>query len=212
MNPWKSRKSYSVTLTKGYYLGKFEVTHKQAVEVLPEYSDFLTLGDRAVGNVSWDLANQFCEKLTIIETKNGRLPQGWSLLSQLRLKWEYACRAGTNTNYWWGDFKKRRLQFPHIDSPKNETGANRYAPQIGLFPQTPGVFTICTEMSASGVQIGIPRTIQRCLSQTLMALSGSKKIIRGSSPYYEFLTSGYRLYMDTWDNHDSHGLRLVLRF
>jgi sulfatase modifying factor 1 len=97
---------HEVTLTNGFYLGKYEVTQSQYLAVMNMYelnpSKFE--GDnRPVERVSWYDAVEFCDKLTEIERKAGRLPEGMVYSLPTEAQWEYACRAGTTTAYSWGD-------------------------------------------------------------------------------------------------------------
>jgi eukaryotic-like serine/threonine-protein kinase len=48
-----------------------------------------------VENVSWNDAQSFCQKLTEHTQKNYRLPS--------EAEWEYACRAGTTTPFYFGE-------------------------------------------------------------------------------------------------------------
>ena len=76
--------------------GKYPVTQTlyQAVTgTNPSY--FKHNPQHPVENVSWNDAQAFCEKLSQLTGKNYRLPTNF--------EWEYACRAGTTTNYYFGD-------------------------------------------------------------------------------------------------------------
>ena len=211
-SPYTSSKPYDVTLTSGYYLGKFEVTHEQAKAVLPDYSNLLTLGDRAVGNVSWNLANEFCEKLTSNERAIGNLPDGWKYALPTEAEWENACRAGTTTNYWWGDFYKRSKQFPEISSPNREIDTNRYAPQIGLFLGNPwGFYDMHGNVSEWCSDWNSEEYFTGPVTNPAGPSSGTQKVIRGASAYFQDLKASGRWYADTSDNHDSHGLRVALK-
>jgi formylglycine-generating enzyme required for sulfatase activity len=66
--------------------------------------DNLKIGDTypAVG-MSWRDATAFCQKLTQTETDAKRLPPGWIYALPTEAQWEYACRGGTTSAYWFGD-------------------------------------------------------------------------------------------------------------
>ena len=88
---------HQVTLTKGYWLGKYEVTQAQYEAVTGENPSKFIGADRPVEKVSWNDAMEFCKKLTEIEKAAGRLPEGYEYTLPTEAQWEYACRAGTTT-------------------------------------------------------------------------------------------------------------------
>ncbi|MDJ0507350.1 MAG: formylglycine-generating enzyme family protein [Nostocales cyanobacterium LE14-WE12] len=76
--------------------GKYPVTQAQYQAVMgtnPSY--FKNNPQNPVEQVSFDDAQAFCQKLSQLTGKNYRLPT--------ELEWEYACRAGTTTDYYFGD-------------------------------------------------------------------------------------------------------------
>ena len=94
---------HQVTLTKGFYLGKYELTQAQWEKVMGNNPSSVKGTNRPVENVSWNDAVAFCKKLTEMEKKAGRVPQGMAYQLPTEAQWEYACRAGTTSVYSWGD-------------------------------------------------------------------------------------------------------------
>ena len=90
-----------VTLTKGFWLGKTEVTQAQYAAIAGNNpSHFSDAGKKLpVETVSWLDAMEFCEKLTARERAAGRLPKGFTYTLPTEAQWEYACRAGTTGAY-----------------------------------------------------------------------------------------------------------------
>jgi len=94
---------HRVTLTKGFYLGKYEVTQAQWKTVMGTSPSEFKGDDRPVEKVNWQDAVTFCEKLTERERKAGRLPRDYAYQLPTEAQWEYACRAGTTTLFAFGD-------------------------------------------------------------------------------------------------------------
>jgi serine/threonine-protein kinase len=109
------RPQHRVRITRPFYLGKYEVTQKEWVTVM-DGNPSKFLGDRnPVETVSWFDCQEFVKKLN--EGLGGRTvagagqapPAGAQQAAPLRFalpseaQWEYACRAGTQTKYHFGD-------------------------------------------------------------------------------------------------------------
>jgi formylglycine-generating enzyme required for sulfatase activity len=87
---------HRVTITKGFWMGKYEVTQKQYTAVMgTNPSHFDRGGSYPVDSVSWEDAVAFCAKVKERTGLELRLPT--------EAEWEYACRAGTTTAYYTGD-------------------------------------------------------------------------------------------------------------
>jgi formylglycine-generating enzyme required for sulfatase activity len=100
---------HNVSLTQGFYLGKYEVTQDQYEAVMTGVtgdrnatpSNWHGNPNRPVEKVSWDDAQVFLTRLNVKQADN--LPAGWSFVLPTESQWEYACRAGTTTRFSWGD-------------------------------------------------------------------------------------------------------------
>ena len=81
---------------KAFKIGKYPVTQAQYEAVMgTNPSRFSGNLQNPVENVSWSDAQAFCEKLSELTSEKYRLPT--------EAEWEYACRAGTQTRYYFGD-------------------------------------------------------------------------------------------------------------
>src|SRR5262249_54775321 len=87
---------HEVTIGYEFYLGKFLVTQHQWEVVMGQNNSaqFRTSLEHPVDSVSWEEAIAFCQKLSERCGARARLPS--------EAEWEYACRAGTQGEFFFG--------------------------------------------------------------------------------------------------------------
>ena len=98
--PNKETPQHRVTLSHGFWIGKCEVTKGQwrAVMGTAPWSGkaYVNEAERSpAAYISWDDAQAFVARLSRLTGRTFRLPT--------EAEWEYSCRAGTRTRFYWGD-------------------------------------------------------------------------------------------------------------
>ena len=88
---------HRVKLTRGFWLLETPTTQTFYREIMGANPSRFKGSEFAVESVSWREAVEFCEALT------KRLPDGLKATLPTEAQWEYACRAGTTTEWFFGD-------------------------------------------------------------------------------------------------------------
>ncbi len=94
----------TVTISRGFFIGKHEVTQAEYAAVTGSNpSTFTSDPSLPVENVDWHEATNYCALLTAREQAAGRIATYCVYRLPTEAEWEYACRAGTTTRFSFGD-------------------------------------------------------------------------------------------------------------
>jgi len=123
---------HKVTLTEPFYIGVHEVTQEQYEKVMKANPAYFKGPKRPVEAVSWNDAQEFCRRLSKMENRRYRLPT--------EAEWEYACRAGTSTEYYWGsNFDPRYAWLTHKSGQATHDVGTRLPNAWGLYDMSGNV-------------------------------------------------------------------------
>jgi formylglycine-generating enzyme required for sulfatase activity len=177
---------HNVTLTKGFYLGKYEVTQAQYEAVMTGNTNSLSATpsqysgnpNRPVEKVSWDDVQIFLTRLNAAEQTAGRLPAGWAYVLPTESQWEYACRAGTTTAYSWGaTIATSNANYNNTIGQTADVGQYAANPW-GFFDMHGNVFEWTADWYQAAYPIGNP------VVDPTGPASGSRRVKRGGSWTY----------------------------
>ncbi len=176
---------HQVTITKDFYLGKYEVTQAQwrAVMGSNPARSYGVGNDYPVYYVSWNDCQTFITRLNGMGLGTFRLPT--------EAEWEYACRAGTTTRFYWGDSEAEDImkQYcwyfrnandgywtnPHADEEGTQPVGLKIPNDFGLYDMSGNVWEWCTDYYDSGYYSRTPESDPVNQSNQF----GSDRVVRG---------------------------------
>lgn len=142
-----------VTLTRGFWISKYEVTQEEFQSVMGYNPSFFQAGPNLpVDSVSWNEAVHYCALLT--EKEKAALPAGYQYRLPTEAEWEYAARSGSTNRFSFGDDPDYSLlpQYAWTDensfSSTHPVGQKRANPW-GLFDIYGNVFEWCLDRSGA---------------------------------------------------------------
>jgi formylglycine-generating enzyme required for sulfatase activity len=190
---------HRVTLTKGFWLGKTEVTQRQWEAVMGSNPSNFGDDDLPVESVSWDDCQAFCRRLNEKLTSPcfAKVTAGAGILSCFRIpteaEWEYACRAGTETVFCYGDVLDATLasyngHYPYGGAAKSvyrarTTTVGSFRPNAwGLYDMHGNVWEWCADRYGDYSEYGT--------TDLAGTAAGADRVIRGGS--WSFFARGCR--------------------
>ncbi len=188
-----------VTFAEGFWLGKYELTQGQWEAVMNDNPSYYNGANRPVERVSWDDIQGFEESLD----DAFRLPS--------ESEWEYACRAGTDTRFYWGDdpdYEDADDYAVNINNDPNGTAevGTKEPNALGLYDMSGNVYEWC-EDRWHGNYDGAPEDGSPWLDNPV----GSYRVGRGGSwsGNAGYCRSANRGYYDPSGRYGNFGFRLA---
>ena len=193
---------YAVTV-RIFLMGKTEVTQKQWTDVMGSNpSRFLKCGENCpIDNVEWKDINQFIAKLNQKTGQKYRLPS--------ETEWEYAARAGTTSEWSFGNDVSRVGNYAWYEGNsgnKTQSVAQKLPNAFGLFDMHGNVWEL-TEDCFHENYAGAPTDG----SAWTTGCADNRRVLRGGSWFN--ITANLRSAVRNWDfpvnRYNSFGFRLA---
>ena len=210
----QSDESHRVTLTKPFFCGLFEVTQKQYTLVTGtdpcSSTQYGKSDSRPVHYVSYDMirgasngakwpSSSAVDSSSFLGKLRARTGLDFDLPTEAQ--WEYACRAGTTTTYYWGNSMDGNLAWYADNSTTTHTVGGKGTNAWGLYDMPGNVWEWCLDWRGALTYGSDPQG----------SSSGTGRVRRGGSwsddanhcasfdrvggtPSYELNNNGFRLF------------------
>ncbi|MBO1072497.1 MAG: SUMF1/EgtB/PvdO family nonheme iron enzyme [Dolichospermum sp. DEX189] len=191
-----------------FFIGKYPLTQAQYQAIMGNNPAYFKGNNRPVEQVSWNDAVAFCQKLSQKTSKNYKLPS--------EAQWEYACRAGTTTPFYFGegitpDLVNYDGDYAYAAAPKGQdigqtTDVGIFPPNaFGLYDMHGNVWEWC-EDDLQENYINAPIN-----GSALINLNVTRKMLRGGSwfNYPDHCRSAYRYNFNFAYKNSNIGFRVM---
>ena len=152
----------------GFLMGKYEVTQAEWQKIMGKNPSYFKGAQNPVERVSWNDAQNFIRKMNSKCNGHYRLPT--------EAEWEYACRAGSTAQYYWGD--SDYLLGSYAWYRKNSVGRTNPVGQkipnkFGLYDMAGNVCELCQDRYGGDYYSSSPEKDPKGPS------SGLRRVLRG---------------------------------
>ncbi|MBQ9873634.1 MAG: SUMF1/EgtB/PvdO family nonheme iron enzyme [Thermoguttaceae bacterium] len=119
-----------VPFLPGFWILETEVSQDVWIAVMGNNPSFHQGEDYPVENISWDDCRKFVGQLNSTDCA----PSGYCFSLPTEAQWEYACRAGSSSAFWWGDdpdpAKIRCVEAKPTRTDFIQTSAGKFGPEM----------------------------------------------------------------------------------
>ncbi len=193
-----------------FYMGRYEITQVQYQTMMGQNPSRFKGEKRPVELVSWNDAVGFCQTLSQKTGRKYRLPS--------EAEWEYACRAGTTTPFYFGktittDLVNYNGNYPYGSAPKGKdreqtTDVGTFPPNaFGLYDMHGNVWEWCQDTWHDNYK-GAPTDGSAWINNG----DSSRPVLRGGSwsDKSSYCRSAYRNFYGSDIRYPFVGIRVVL--
>ncbi|MCR5691566.1 MAG: formylglycine-generating enzyme family protein [Eubacterium sp.] len=189
---------HKVKISQDFFMGIYEVTQEQWEAVMGSNPSTFKGDKLPVETVSWGDCLEFCQKLSEMTGYEVGLPT--------EAQWEYACRAGSSTKWFFGDKEKDYGKYACDDTSKKTQEVGKYEPnKNGLYDMYGNVMEWCLDYYSEEYD-------KKDNEDPLGAELGESRVNRGggwgASP--DDCRSGYRNAAGESDATDGIGFRVII--
>jgi formylglycine-generating enzyme required for sulfatase activity len=182
-----------------FFIGMYEVTQKQYRDLMGENPSYFKGDDLPVEQVSYNDAMKFCKRFSAKYGVKARLPY--------ETEWEYACRAGSATTYYWGNNVNDAYCWYEKNSGRTTNPVGQKLPNaLGLYDMSGNVWEWCMDWYGDDYYQSSPA------GNPLGPRAGSSRVRRGGS--WDNRDGDLRSAFRSWDLPDDRssndGFRVVL--
>ncbi|MBV11160.1 formylglycine-generating enzyme family protein [Rubinisphaera sp.] len=210
-----------VEMPRPYYMGIYPVTQEQFAvwtksACIDHKNEFPGHADHPAENINWETACDYCEWLT--RERQSLQTQGYLAGLPSEAQWEYACRAGTETEYYSGDGEAALSAagwFGNNSENKTHPAGKKEANMFGLCDMHGNVWEWCGDVwdefayskRVDGVQDPVVKS-----SEILESEEFAYRVLRGGSWFIS--ASGCNASSRNWARPEfrsrDHGFRVCL--
>jgi eukaryotic-like serine/threonine-protein kinase len=198
---------------EGFYMGQTQITQSQYQSIMSENPSGFKGHDRPVESISWHQAQEFCQKLSAQTGRSYTLPS--------ESQWEYACRAGTNTRFCFGNTISTNVANYNGDSTegnasqgffyrKSTSEVAQFSPNaFGLHDMHGNVWEWCKDHWHENYQ-SAPNGGEPWIESS--SSKDAHRVVRGGSwdSFPRLSRSAVRYHFDPSERHNYVGFRLVI--
>ena len=196
----EEEQQHRVTISRRFFMTATEITQTQWTKIMGRNPSFPQGDDLPVNKIKWHEAVEFCRKLSEMEHRRYRLPT--------EAEWEYACRAGTVTPYYFGSSATDLKDFAWFAANSEETVhpvATKEPNKWGLYDMIGNVSEWCADWRGDyptepvvdpiGTQNGTSRILRGGSwdSEPVICRSAARF---AESPDFAYMDMGFRVVLE----------------
>jgi len=199
---FKDEALHEVTITSGFWIGRFPVTQRQWRDVMGQNRTwFKDSGPDAPDElVNWSDAQEFCVSLSRLDGHDYTLPT--------EAQWEYACRAGSKSTYFFGNDQERLKEYAWYSESTDDVNpiGQKKANGWGIHDMIGNVTQWCLDWYGEYPSGKV--------TDPTGPTTGSYRVLRGSCASFSerHCRSAYRTFNSPGSRYFAQGFRVVKNF